>query len=61
MDNVHKRVAVLFVIGEKTQSLKALQQTNLKKKKNQVIHATSHSNEYQEIITPRMNTNTLKT
>lgn len=33
MDNVHKRVAVLFVIGEKTQSLKALQQTNLKKKK----------------------------
>lgn len=33
MDNVHKRVAVLFVIGEKTQSLKALQQTKKKKKK----------------------------
>lgn len=37
MDNVHKRVAVLFVIGEKTQSLKALQQTKKKKKKTRLF------------------------
>lgn len=43
MDNVHKRVAVLFVIGEKTQSLKALQQTNLKKKKKTRLFMQPHT------------------